>query len=367
MVCAGSPRRRERRSTGAVPNPMLNRVLARHENWIGGLASAAALAAVVGVAGVASAQTTLPLQAVGWQNETLPGVACKSNSPIRLHNHVAQISHTGFGDVNSSGSNRDLVQVAAAYDVTYGQLGGVGPAAAVDVVCSNNGGTADGQIRFAEVVFSGSATNARAVGLITPQQPHPAAAGHVPLLGKVKWVNGRIVVAEAWYGPNDSTCCASGRATTTWAYRTGKLTAVGTVVTKRPAGSASAASGSSPQIRAVYRSVLTAEYFGPASAVCSRLTARGVRSFTAGGQGTCRDAFGALQHVLRHKTAGVDDSGFTARDWRLEVAQVMAHLKLSIHGTHATAIGPSGIPGQTTLVRVNGRWLFSSYPPSIEP
>ncbi|HEV3322681.1 MAG TPA: hypothetical protein VG147_10920 [Solirubrobacteraceae bacterium] len=33
----------------------------------------------------------------------------------------------------------------------------------------------------------------------------------------------------------------------------------------------------------------------------------------------------------------------------------------------ATAIGPSGIPGQTTLVRVNGRWLFSSYPPSIEP
>jgi hypothetical protein len=215
---------------------MLNRVLARGENWIGGLASAAALAAVV--AAVASAQRTLPLQAVGWQNETLPGAACKANSPIRLHNHVAQISHTGFGDVNSSGSNRDLVQVAAAYDVTYGQLGGVGPAAAVDVVCSNNGGTADGQIRFAEVVFSGSATDARAVGLITPQQPHLAKVGHVPLLGKVKWVNGRIVVAEYWYGPNDPTCCASGRARTTWAYRTGKLTAVGTVVTKRPAGSA---------------------------------------------------------------------------------------------------------------------------------
>jgi hypothetical protein len=122
--------------------------------------------------------------------------------------------------------------------VTYGQLGGVGPAAAVDVVCSNNGGTADGQIRFAEVVFSGSATNARAVGLITPQQPYRAKLSHVPLLGKVKWANGRIVVAEYWYGPNDPTCCASGRATTTWAYRTGKLTAVRTVVTKRPTGSA---------------------------------------------------------------------------------------------------------------------------------
>ncbi len=86
-----------------------------------------------------------------------------------------------------------------------------------------------------------------------------------------------------------------------------------------------------------------------------------------GGQGSCRHAFDALQHVLRHKTAGVDDSGFTARGWRMQVAQVMAHLTLSIHGAHATAIGPSGIPGQTTLVRVNGRWLFSSYPPSIEP
>ena len=130
---------------------------------------------------------------------------------------------------------------------------------------------------------------------------------------------------------------------------------------------ASAASGPSAQVRAVYRSVLTAEYFGPAGAVCSRLTASGVNSFTAGGQGTCRHAFDALQHLLRHKTPAVDGSGFTARQWRIEVAEVMAHLKLSTHGAHATAIGPSGIPGQTTLVRVNGRWLISSYPPSIEP
>jgi hypothetical protein len=194
------------------------------------------LAALVGAGAVASAQTTPPLQAVGWQNETLPGTVCRSSGPIRLHNHVAQIARTGFGNVNSSGSDPDLVRVAAGYDVTYGQLGGVGPAAAVDVVCSNNGGTADGQIRFSEVVFRGSATSVRPVGLITPSQPHSANVSHVPLLGKVKWVDGRIVVAEYWYGPNDPTCCASGRATTTWAYRTGKLTAVGTVVTKRPTG-----------------------------------------------------------------------------------------------------------------------------------
>ncbi len=216
---------------------MLDRVVStRQENRFGGLASAAALAALVGTAAVASAHTTLPLQAVGWQNETLPGAVCEASSPIRLHNHIARISHTGFGDVNSFGSDPDLVRVAAAYDVTYGQLGGVGPAAAVDVACSNNGGTADGQIRFADVVFSGSATSVRPVGLITPRQPHSSNVSHVPLLGTVKWVDGRIVVAEYWYGPNDPTCCASGRATTTWAYRAGKLTAVRTVVTKRPTG-----------------------------------------------------------------------------------------------------------------------------------
>ncbi len=214
---------------------MLDRVVAtRHENRIGGLASAAALAALVGTAAVASAHTTLRLQAVGWQNETLPAAVCKASSPIRLHNHIARISHTGFGDVNSFGSDPDLVQVAAAYDVTYGQLGGLGPAAAVDVACSNNGGTADGQIRFADVVFSGSATSVRPVGLITPRQPHSSNVSHVPLLGTVKWVDGQIVAAEYWYGPNDPTCCASGRATTTWVYRAGKLTPVRTVVTKRP-------------------------------------------------------------------------------------------------------------------------------------
>lgn len=194
------------------------------------------MAAVVAVAGVASAQTPLPLQAVGWPNETLPGAVCRASRPIRLHSHVAHIAHTGFGDVNSSGSDPDLVQVAAAYDVTYGRLGGVGPAAAVDVGCANNGGTADGQLRFADVIFRGSAASVRPVGLITPRQPDRSKASHVPLLGKVKWVNGRVVVTESWYGPNDPTCCPSGRATSTWAYRAGTLTAVRTVITRRPAG-----------------------------------------------------------------------------------------------------------------------------------
>jgi hypothetical protein len=229
-------RRRKRKQMISTQAMRSRLVRARSEHWIGGLGSVGALAVVVvvAVAGVAFAGTSVRLRAVGWANETLPGAVCKSHGPIRLHEHVAQIAHTGFGNVNSSGSDPDLVLVSAAYGVTYGQLNGVGGAVAVDVVCSNNGGTADGQIRFADVVFSGTASGVRPLGLITPQQPHSANLSHVPLLGKAKWVGGRIVVAEYWYGPSDPTCCASGRATTTWAYQAGKLTAVRTVVTKRP-------------------------------------------------------------------------------------------------------------------------------------
>jgi hypothetical protein len=151
-----------------------------------------------------------------------------------------------------------------------------------------------------------------------------------------------------------------------------RVTIIAALLVLTPAAvGAEAAAGSTDavaQVRAVYRSVLTAEYFGPASGECSHLTAAGVRSFTAGGAGSCRHAFDEQQHVLRHKMKGVDDSGYTAAQWRQVVNSVMGHLKVSVRGSHATAIGDgSGIPGQTTLVRIDSKWLFNSYPPSIQP
>lgn len=147
-----------------------------------------------------------------------------------------------------------------------------------------------------------------------------------------------------------------------------RLGIVTCVLALAAAAAAQASGGAVSEVRAVYRTVLRAEYFGPASAVCSNLTAAGVKSFTAGGIGSCRQAFEQTQHLLRHKTKGVDDSGYTPRRWRRVVSTVMAHLKVRVRGTRATAIGgQSGIPGQTTLVEVDGTWRFSSYPPSIEP
>ena len=61
-----------------------------------------------------------------------------------------------------------------------------------------------------------------------------------------------------------------------------------------------------------------------------------------------------------------DYNFYTPAQWRQVVDQVMAALEVTVDGSTASAVGPSGIPGRTRLVRVGGRWLFATYPPSIE-
>jgi len=195
--------------------------------------SATAVLALAGLAvAVSAVAESRPLQAIDWANSVLPAAVCKASKPIELHDHSATLARTGFGNVNSH-PNPYVVDVYAASDVVDGNLAGVGNAAAVDVTCSNNGGTADGQLRFADVIFGGSVSKVRTLGIITPRIS--GGPGHVPLLGTPKFSGGKIIVAEAFYGPNDATCCATGRATTTWVYTHGKLTALRTVITKRAA------------------------------------------------------------------------------------------------------------------------------------
>jgi len=191
---------------------------------------------VLALAGLAFAVSAVakspPSQPIDWANSVLPGAVCKSSKPIELRNHSATLTRTGFGNVNSH-PNPYVVDVYAASDVVYGNLAGVGDAAAVDVTCSNNGGTADGQLRFADVIFGDLESKARTLGIITPRTS--GSRDHVPLLGTPRFSDGKIIVGEAFYGPNDRTCCATGRATTTWAYSHGKLTALHTVITRRAA------------------------------------------------------------------------------------------------------------------------------------
>ena len=129
-----------------------------------------------------------------------------------------------------------------------------------------------------------------------------------------------------------------------------------------PAGASAGAVG---QVKSLYKSVMLAEYFGPASGVCSHLTAKGKKAYELeASAGTCPAAFKKLQHTLKHKTQGVDNSGYTPKQWRATVNDIVAHLTVHVNGSRASAVGPSGVPGKTTLVKTSGGWIFTSAAPS---
>ena len=86
---------------------------------------------------------------------------------------------------------------------------------ALNVLCSNQGGTAAGQLADGIFVFA-SAGQTRFLGLLTPQYREPLAS-HIPLIAVAHIDNqGHIATAEYFYPPSDADCCPSGRAITIW-------------------------------------------------------------------------------------------------------------------------------------------------------
>ncbi len=172
------------------------------------------------------------LHRVDWSDATLPAQVCGASQPIRL-SHKPTFVHSALWPWWAT------VQVSGAGKAVYGMLalgGSPQPVAAVGVMCSNAGGTADGQLRSSYVVFRAMGDSLRVVGILTPRQPLNPQTSHVPLLYGLRFNADRIIVKEAWYGPDDGTCCSSGRAVTTWRYVAGRLHANRTVVKREPRG-----------------------------------------------------------------------------------------------------------------------------------
>jgi hypothetical protein len=160
-------------------------------------------------------------RSLDWRTVALPGGACGSSRPIRPHRYEYGPAALVHPDVDLLWWNP--VVVYSWSKPVFGDLDGDGrDEAALDVDCANGGGTAGGQLAFAEVVFKAVGRSLRVVGILTPRQPL-APGAHVPLSRVVAIRRGRVVVSEAWYGPNDGDCCASGRARTIWTYAAGRF------------------------------------------------------------------------------------------------------------------------------------------------
>jgi hypothetical protein len=163
------------------------------------------------------------LHRIDWRKVALPGGVCGSSSPIRPRRRYGEES-TAFvhADVNLSWWNP---VVASSWGrPVFGDLDGDGrDEAALHINCDNGGGMAAGQLQFSDAVFKAVGKNLRLIGIVTPRQPLDPRAGHVPLEFVRRIEGGKVIAAEAWYGPFDGTCCGSGSVETTWSYRAGRL------------------------------------------------------------------------------------------------------------------------------------------------
>lgn len=172
------------------------------------------------------------LHTLDWADATLPGATCGSAEAIHLRDGRAFIKSAVWPWWSS-------VEVTADRPSSdrneYGDVDGDGRVeAAVPVVCSNGGGTADGQLGFTYVVFTLSHGMLVPIGLIAPQQPSGSTERHVPLLVAVELLHRRVLAEEAWYGSRDNVCCPSGRAWTVWSYRGRLLRRSRTIVLAPP-------------------------------------------------------------------------------------------------------------------------------------
>jgi hypothetical protein len=153
------------------------------------------------------------LHDVDWARVPVPGDFCGVPGLVTFKQDEATAASNRWGPVH----------LFRSMPVVYGDLDGDGHSeAAVNVECDNGGGTADGQLAFAFVIFEGVRGRLIPIGTVTPQKNPPDQ--HVTLLTKVQLTRGRVIAYETWYRASDGTCCPTGTAVTIWTLQDSHLT-----------------------------------------------------------------------------------------------------------------------------------------------
>lgn len=188
-------------------------------------------------ASMSPGMTGLDLRTADLKNVDVPGDVCDLPDPVQLRKGAAHLEDPrGWPDHSLHG--KKFINVTE-WKTRFGSFEGPRTSdAVISLICDNNGGTADGQIKFTLGVYSGKSGTPRLLGLITPQlQPkheHATLLGVAPAY--LRFGPHRITVKEAFYGPHDGTCCPTGRASTTWTYDGQQLTPSSPRVLRHPRG-----------------------------------------------------------------------------------------------------------------------------------
>lgn len=193
------------------------------------LGAALAVAGVLVVSGCGNG--VVDLHSFHWADATVPGSVCGTRHAIHLHNNIAVVSSTRW-----PGTPRVTVYSQFGWkvlSVVYGDLDGDGnDEAALAIVCNNGGETADGNLGYAQVIFTAAPKAPRVIGIVTPQERTPDT---FPPFFSVVIKRGKIISHEFLYAAADpSACCPTGRATTVWVYAKGQLRHGRPRVEKRP-------------------------------------------------------------------------------------------------------------------------------------
>jgi LppP/LprE lipoprotein len=163
------------------------------------------------------------LRTVDWRVARLPGDFCAVDGIVTFQDGRTRATSTTWGEID--------VDVLPDQNA-YGDVDGDGhDDAAVAVDCDAGGDTGSSVIGYGFVVVAGHDGALDSLGAIVPQlQPEDAYAS--TRLSVTEMGDMRVVVEEQWYRHEDATCCPTGRATTEWTYRDGRLQAGRPVVTR---------------------------------------------------------------------------------------------------------------------------------------
>ena len=174
-----------------------------------------------------------------WKNSYLPASVCGGTGFVQVRDGGAIQESTRWRDAWAGETDeidaRPKSWVELVVDeVHYGDLDGDGREdAAIDVGCTNGGGMAGGQLAFASVILRDTAYGPTVLGIIESTQPDDAGKSHVPIMHVRSIGPAKVIVDEAWYGPHDGTCCATGKVATEWDLRDGALKR-GVSIVKKP-------------------------------------------------------------------------------------------------------------------------------------